>query len=186
MTRVNFVCCFCLDCFWLFLTVSAASDWLRADDENVSLLQSVFIMTYIKCYSQFSIISHGAIDPCTVFVLMNALTAQRDSSYHCNLLRTDKAVVCVVMIVVVLSECVFPPFLFILLPSVWWDEEIINRFMRKRQAIAWETHTHKRTHARTHTHTHKHTRDCSEQDITVSSLCSDFAGLSFFFFNTTL
>ena len=78
MTRVNFV----LLLFGLFLTVPVASNWLRADDENVSLLPSVFIMTYIECYGQFSVISHFAIDSCTVFVLLNALTAQRGSGYH--------------------------------------------------------------------------------------------------------
>ena len=40
MTRVNFA----LLLFRLFLTVSAASDGLRADDENVGLLLSVWIM----------------------------------------------------------------------------------------------------------------------------------------------
>ena len=58
MTRVNFA----LLLFRLFLTVSAASDGLRADDENVSLLLSVWIM--IQCYGQFSVISHVAIEPC--------------------------------------------------------------------------------------------------------------------------
>ena len=97
MTRVNFA----LLLFGLFLTVSTASDRLRADDEIVSLLLSVFIMTYIECYDQFSVISHFGIDRCTVFVLVNALTAQRDSSYQ---LRNDKSVVCVIIIVVALSE----------------------------------------------------------------------------------
>ena len=40
MNRVNFA----LFLFGRFLTVSAASDRLRADDENVSLLLSVLIM----------------------------------------------------------------------------------------------------------------------------------------------
>ena len=78
MTRVTFG----LFLFGLFPSVSAASDRLRADDENVSLLLSVFIMTYLECYGQFSVISHFAVDPCIVFVLMIAQTAQRDSSYH--------------------------------------------------------------------------------------------------------
>ena len=53
-------------------TVPAASDWLRADDETVRLLPSVFIMTYIECYGQFSVIIHFGIDRCTVFALVNA------------------------------------------------------------------------------------------------------------------
>ena len=79
MTRVNFA----LLLFGLFLTVSAPLDWLRADDENVVFLPSVFVMTYIECYGQFPVISRFGIDRCTVFFLVNALTAQRDSSYHC-------------------------------------------------------------------------------------------------------
>ena len=89
-----------------------------ADDENVSLLLSLLIMIQIECCDQFSVISHVVIDPCTVFVLMNALTAQRDSSYHYTVCGMTKAVVCVVIIVAVLSECAFPPFLFTLLPLV--------------------------------------------------------------------
>ena len=59
MTRVNFV----LLLFCLFLTVSAASDRLRADDENLSICQfvtvlSVLIMTHITYIMLWSGFSH--------------------------------------------------------------------------------------------------------------------------------
>ena len=132
MTRVNFA----LLLFGLFLTLSAASDTLRADDENVSLLLSVLIM--IWCYGPFSVISHFANDPCTVFVLVNALTAQRDSSYHCFCCGNwQSSCLCChnsgcSLWMNIPSFC-FHPFAIGL---VRWGNQPMVRFMRKRQTVA--------------------------------------------------
>ena len=63
---------------------------------SVSLLLSVLIMTCIERYGHISVISHFAIDRGTVLVVMNALTAQRDSSYHyicCGITKQERRVV---------------------------------------------------------------------------------------------
>ena len=75
---------------------------------------------------------------------------------------------------VVLSECAFPLFLFIPLPSVSSAESINQSVYEKKANSSVEnTHTRARTHTHTHARTHAHTRTCSGQDVSVNCLCSD-------------
>ena len=135
--------CFCLVCFWLFLYARTCLGLKM----KMSVWYCLFWCHLPFCHRPVYRICFSECADCSAWLKLPLY-----------LLRNDKAVVCVVIMLVVLSECAFDPFFSSFYHRSHEMKQSINESFYEKKTNSSVGHTYTYTDARTHTHTRTHAR----------------------------